>query len=95
MGLIQRVFDEQGLSTISLTLVKEITELIKPSGALFVEHPFGYTLGDIGDKDLQTKIILDCLRAAREITEPGTIKVLPYKWTKDDLREKQLQKNAH
>jgi hypothetical protein len=95
VGLIQRVLDDAGLATISLTLVKEITEQVKPSRALFVEHPFGHTFGDVGDEVLQRQILRDCLRSAVEIIQPGTILTLPYRWTKDDLRERQLQKKAH
>lgn len=89
------MFDEAGLSTISLTLVKEITELVKPSRALFVEHPFGFTFGDIGERDVQRRILFDCLWAARRINTPGTILDLPYRWTHDNLRELQLLKKAH
>lgn len=95
MGLIQRVLDEAGISTVSLTLVPEITRQVKPSRAVFVEHPFGLTLGDVGDRALQRRILLDCLAAATEPDPPGTIRDLPYRWTKDDLRERQLEKKAH
>ncbi len=89
------MFDEAGLPTISLTLVKEITRLVKPSRALFVEHPFGFTFGNIGDRILQRQILVDCLKAAEQITTPGTIVDLPYRWTQDNLRHLQLQKKAH
>lgn len=89
------MLDEAGFPTISLTLVREITELVKPSRALYVEHPFGHTLGDVGDRALQRQILLDSLGATGEITQPGTIRTLPYRWTKDDLRERQLRKQAH
>lgn len=95
MGLLQRVFDQAGLSTISLTLVKEITQQVKPSRALFVEHPFGFTFGNLGERDLQRRILLDCFQAAVHVTIPGTIADLPYHWTHDNLRELQLQKKAH
>lgn len=95
VGLIQRVLDEAGLTTISLTLVREITEMVKPSRALSVRHPFGHTFGDLQDRELQRRILLDCLKAAETITQPGTIVDLPYEWTKNDLREKQLLKQAH
>lgn len=95
VGLLQRTFDEARLATISLTLVKEITELVKPSRALFLEHPFGFTFGNIGDRDLQRRILLDCLRAAEEVRCSETILDLPYRWTIDNLRELQLQKKAH
>lgn len=89
------MFDEAGLSTISLTLVKEITALVKPSRALFVEHPFGFTFGNLGERALQRRILLDCLQAAAEAHPPGAIIDLPYRWTHDDLRQLQLQKKAH
>ncbi len=89
------MFDEAGLSTLSLTLVKEITEQVKPSRALFVEHPFGFTFGNLGERDLQRRILLDCLDAAGRLSTPGVIVDLPYRWTHDDLRELQLQKKAH
>lgn len=95
VGLLQRVFDEAGIPTISLTQVREITQQVKPSRALYVEHPFGHTLGDVGDRALQRRILLDCLKAAVELSEPGSIQALPYRWTKDDLRERQLRKQAH
>jgi D-proline reductase (dithiol) PrdB len=95
VGLIQRVLDEAGLTTISLTLVRSITELVKPSRALYLQHPFGYTFGDLHERELQRRILLDCLRAAEEVTASGVIVDLPYYWTKDDLRAKQLLKQAH
>lgn len=89
------MFDEFGLGTISLTTVKEITEQVKPSRAVFVEHPFGHTLGDVGDKKTQRAILVDTLHAVEQFEAPGVIHELPYKWTKNDLREKQLRKESH
>jgi D-proline reductase (dithiol) PrdB len=84
-----------GISTVSLTLVKEMTLLVKPSKALYLQHPFGLTLGDVGDAETHAAILRDCLSYAAEIQPPGTIIDLPYVWTKDDLRERQLRKQAH
>lgn len=83
-----------GLSTISLSLVKEMTALVKPSKALYIQHPFGLTLGDAGDVDTHTAVMKDCLHYATENLPAGTIVDLPYTW-KDDLRERQLRKEAH
>jgi len=75
--------------------VRSITQLVKPSRALYVRHPFGYTFGDLNDREMHRRILLDCLKSAREITELGAILELPYRWTKNDLRLKQLLKQAH
>ena len=60
MGLIQRVLDDVGLCTISITQVVEITAIVKPSRAIFVAHPFGLTFGAVGDACTQ-RAVLDAL----------------------------------
>lgn len=95
MGLLQRVFDEHGLATVSLSLEREITALAKPSLACLVEHPFGLTLGDVGDKATQRAVLTACLREAGKLHPAGTIVELGFRWEKDDLRERQLRKEAH
>lgn len=94
MGLIQRVFDGSGIATVSLSLVRETSQLVKPSKALFIAHPFGLTLGDVGDAATHEAVLRDCLRFAEKKVPPGTIEDLPYHW-KDDLRERQLRKEVH
>lgn len=83
-----------GIATISLSLVKEMTALIKPSKALYIQHPFGLTLGGAGDGNLHEAVLKDCLQYAATPLEAGTIIDLPYEW-KDGLRERQLRKEAH
>ncbi|HZJ02514.1 MAG TPA: hypothetical protein VFE20_02360 [Thermoleophilia bacterium] len=95
MGLIQWALDEAGISTVSLTLVREMTALAKPSKALYVQHPFGLTLGAVGDRITHEAIVRDCLRYAEQTLPAGEIVELPYRWEVDDLRERQLRKQAH
>ncbi|MGH2599075.1 MAG: selenoprotein B, partial [Dehalococcoidia bacterium] len=65
--MIARVLEAAGLSTASISLVREHTEAIKPPRALFVPFPFGSALGRPDDPDLQHRV----LRAALELlTEP-------------------------
>jgi hypothetical protein len=82
------------MPTVSLSLVKEMTALVKPSKSLFLQHPFGLTLGDVGDDKTHEAVLRDCLRFATESLPAGSIVDLPYQW-KDDLRERQLRKEAH
>lgn len=95
VGLIQRVLDEAGLTTISLTTIASITRRIKPSRALLIEHPFGLVMGDTHDRERQSAVLIEMLEGAKRITQPGTIEALPFEWTKDDLRARQLRKEAH
>ena len=94
MGLIQRVLDEAGLSTLSITQVVEITAIIKPSRALFVAHPFGLTFGAVGDARTQRAVLDALLAAAVDVPTPG-IRDSGLAWTHDDLRTRQLRKQRH
>lgn len=94
MGLVQRVLDITGIPTVSLTLVREMTAMVQPSKALYIQHPFGLTLGDVNDVATHEAVMRDCLTFAAQELPAGSIIDLPYQW-KDDLRERQLRKEAH
>ncbi len=91
MGLLQRVFDQSGLCTLSLTQVAEVTAIIKPSRALFVAHPFGLTFGAVGDTGTQRLVVEAMLDAAVHMDAPG-IRDSGFEWNHDDLRWRQLRK---
>ena len=50
-----------GISTVSITLVRSITEQVKPPRALAVPYRFGYPLGEPDNPALHHKIIADAL----------------------------------
>lgn len=58
VGLIQGIIEKAGIPTVSVTLLREITERVAPPRALFVDFPLGYPLGAPNDAALQTRIIL-------------------------------------
>lgn len=95
VGLLQRGIDEAGIATVSISQVPEITELAKPSLACFVAHPFGLTLGALHDSDTQTAVLRAVLSEAANDHAPGTVVPLSrFQWP-DDLRRRQLRKEAH
>ena len=61
VGLIQRAIEYMGITTVSLSLLREITEKIRPPRALFVPFPLGYPLGEANNAELQTRIIRTAL----------------------------------
>jgi len=73
VGLIQRAIEAEGISTISISLNRAITEKIKPPRALLVGFPLGHPMGDPFDKELQRQILMEALNHLIEIPEPGTI----------------------
>ena len=57
VGLIQRVIEYASMTTVSISLLREITEKTRPPRALFVPYPLGYPLGEPNNPDLQTRIL--------------------------------------
>ncbi len=90
VGLLQRVFDDHGLATVSLTLVRELTKLVKPSLACFAAHPFGLTIGAVGDKEGQRRLVGSVLDEATKPHPAGTIIDLESR-VDPELRERQLR----
>jgi D-proline reductase (dithiol) PrdB len=57
VGLIQRAIEYAGMTTVSISLLREITEKTRPPRALFVPFPLGYPLGEPNNPDLQIRIM--------------------------------------
>ena len=55
--MLARVFEEFGLTTITIAMVREHAERVKPPRALFVPFPFGLALGKPNDPELQHQVI--------------------------------------
>jgi hypothetical protein len=70
VGVLARVFEEHGLVTTSISLVREHTEKVKPPRALFVPFPFGHPLGEANDPDLQTRVMRAALALLDEPAGP-------------------------
>lgn len=73
MGLIPRAIETEGMSTISISLNRVITEKVRPPRALLVDFPLGHPMGNSFDYGLQKKIFTEALNYLKEIAEPGTI----------------------
>jgi hypothetical protein len=95
VGLLQRGVDEAGIPTVSITQVPEITRLSKPSLACFVAHPFGLTLGAPHARNDHLSVLRAVLHELEIGHPPGTIVPLPQFGWPDDLRRRQLRKEAH
>ncbi len=71
VGLVQSVIEKSGIPTVSITLLREVTERVRPPRALAVDRPLGYPLGEPGNAPLQKRIILAALGLlAQPFSEP-------------------------
>lgn len=71
VGLVQSVIEKSGIPTVSITLLREVTQRVKPPRALAVDRPLGYPLGEPGNAALQRRIILAALELlSQRVDEP-------------------------
>ena len=80
VGLVARVLERAGLSTVSLTCARDITARIQPPRSAFLNYPVGNSTGQAGDAAGQRDILRAALSIAEDNLEPGTIVDLPFEW---------------
>jgi len=68
--VLARILEAGGVSTTSISLVREHTEKVKPPRALWVPFPFGYALGRPDDPALQHRVLRAALDLLAESAGP-------------------------
>jgi len=71
------------MSTVSISLVRDITVQVRPPRALFLRWPFGHPVGEPFAIAQQQRILRDMLRALETIYEPGSLVDLGYRWRRE------------
>ncbi|MFQ6029060.1 MAG: hypothetical protein ACE5Q6_16395 [Dehalococcoidia bacterium] len=69
--MLARVLEEHGLATVSIALVREHAEKVKPPRALFVPFYFGFALGKPDDPQFQHRVIADALELLQAPSGPA------------------------
>ena len=69
VGLVQSVIERAGIPTVSITLLREVTERVRPPRALFVDRPLGFPLGEPHNGPLQKAITMSALALVSEPVE--------------------------
>jgi hypothetical protein len=80
LGLIQREVEKAGIPTVGISIVRTISENVRPPRTLFLPWPFGHPLGEPFNISQQRTVLMDALSGLGSIKVPGTIIDLPYPW---------------
>ena len=72
-----------GLTTVSISIVREITSQVRPPRALFLRWPFGHPLGEPFAVAQQQRVLHDMLHALESMQEPGSLIDLGYRWRRE------------
>jgi hypothetical protein len=95
VGLIQREIEKQGIPTIGISIVREYSEKVKPPRTVFLRWPFGHPLGEPFNIAQQRVVLAEALGAVYAIQKPGTIIDLPYRWRREQYRDKDIDSILH
>jgi hypothetical protein len=79
VGLIQRRIEAAGIPTVSISILRRITEKVKPPRVVFLRWPFGHPLGEPGNSAQQFTVLHDALQFLYT-SSPGQILDLTYSW---------------
>ena len=80
MGLVCRVVEAAGISTVCISTGRDLTEQVKPPRSLFVNFPMGNAFGKPFDRQMQSAVLRAALDLVASATEPGVLVDLPYVW---------------
>lgn len=61
VGLVQAALERAGITTVSVSLLREVAQVINPPRTLFVPFPMGFPLGEPNNAELQHQVIAAAL----------------------------------
>ena len=68
------MIEKTGIPTVCLSLLREVSEKVKPPRTLFVPFPMGYPLGKPGDAAIQLAVIRAALKLLEESGPPPILR---------------------
>jgi D-proline reductase (dithiol) PrdB len=98
VGLVQRAIEAEGIPTVGISILREVTEKVRPPRSVFLRYPFGHPLGEAFNVAQQRAILQDAIAGLETITEPGTILEPGYPWRKhqfDRATSTHRERTAH
>lgn len=80
MGLVAREIEASGIPTLILSNMPDLTGAVGVPRLVGIEFPFGRTLGQPGDAEVQKAVLRGTFEAAGAMEGPGGMAHLPFRW---------------
>jgi D-proline reductase (dithiol) PrdB len=84
VGLIARVLEETGISTVCIVMRREVAQNVKPPRTLFVRFPLGAPCGPANQVETHRAVIRQALDVLSTAQIPGTIVDSPVQWKREN-----------
>jgi D-proline reductase (dithiol) PrdB len=75
VGLVSRAIEEEGISTVTLAMERDVAA---PRVA-FVPFPYNFPMGEPNERGRHREIALAALALLHDLREPGEVE-LPFRW---------------
>ena len=72
--------EREGLATVSVSIVKEITLALRPPRAVFVPWPLGHPFGKVENLEQQRAVLYDMIELLESADAPGTLIERNHPW---------------
>ena len=92
MGLVQRVLEASGISTVALSMIPELTRAVGVPRLAGISYPMGRPLGRPGDADGQRAVLRATLELLATARGPGSYVELPFEWPESPAQARNASK---
>lgn len=93
MGLIQRVIEASGISTVSLSMIPDLTRAVGVPRLAGISYPMSRPLGNPHDADGQRAVLRATLEVLATATRPDTYVELPFQWPETPAQARNASKD--
>jgi hypothetical protein len=83
VGLVARSLEEEGFSTVVLSMTPEFSREIGIPRVAAIEYPYGRPVGNCHDREGQRAVLLEALSVFTKAKKPNEIFHLPFTWPED------------
>ncbi len=82
-SLVQREIEAAGISTVAVSVCRDITDQMLVPRAVALRFPLGNPFGAAMDASMHSRILKDALTLLDTVRTPGEIVDLPYEWVRE------------
>ena len=93
MGLVQRVLEARGISTVALSMIPDLTRAVGVPRLAGISYPMGRPLGRPHDADGQRAVLRSMLELLATAPGPDTYVELPFVWPESPAQARNASKD--
>jgi D-proline reductase (dithiol) PrdB len=83
VGLVARVVEARGIPTVTVSVVRSMTDATPGPRNVFVRFRLGQVFGEPNAVAQQQAVLRAALESVDDITAPGGTLELPYRWKRE------------